>query len=92
MTSLSSETGTPEETSREASQPDGGKTAANATKARQNNMLVMALLGLDVVLGTGFGTAGYFLLESPAIALAGAAFTTVGLILMLIFQLVGRER
>jgi hypothetical protein len=61
-------------------------------KAQRNNWLVMALLGLDVVLGATFGLVGHFGLESSSISLAGAAMATIGLLLMVCFQLFGREK
>ncbi|MBK8159749.1 MAG: hypothetical protein IPK59_13620 [Rhodospirillaceae bacterium] len=61
-------------------------------KPQRNNFLVMALLALDVVLGATFGLVGYFGLQSDSIALTGAAMSTIGLLLMLLYQLFGRER
>ena len=61
-------------------------------KAQRNNFLVMALLALDVVLGATFGLVGYFGLQSDSIALTGAVMATVGVLLMLFYQLFGRER
>ncbi|WP_374313703.1 hypothetical protein [Dongia sp.] len=61
-------------------------------KAQRNNWLVMALLGLDVVLGATFGLVGHFGLESSSISLAGAVMATIGLVLMVCFQLFGREK
>ncbi len=61
-------------------------------KAQRNNFLVMALLALDVVLGATFGLVGYFVLQSDSIALTGAVMATVGVLLMLFYQLFGRER
>jgi hypothetical protein len=61
-------------------------------KTQRNNFLVMALLALDVVLGATFGLVGYFGLQSDTIALTGTAMATAGLLLMLLFQLFGRER
>ena len=61
-------------------------------KAQRNNFLVMALLALDVVLGATFGLGGYFGLQSDSIALTGAVMATVGVLLMLFYQLFGRER
>lgn len=92
MSNLTTQTDGTDETGAASAEVISGQNAAGASKARQNNMLVMALFGLDVVLGAAFGAAGFFLLDSIAIALAGAAFMTVGLVLMLVFQLVGRER
>ena len=61
-------------------------------RKRRNNVAVMVLLGLDVLLGAGIAVAGYAELESDAITLAGAGLATIGVILMLVFQLVGREK
>ncbi|WP_374652413.1 hypothetical protein [Dongia sp.] len=61
-------------------------------KAQRNNMLVIALLGLDIVLGTTFGVAGYIALESDGIALAGAAMATIGLLTLAAFLAFGREK
>ncbi len=68
------------------------ESAPEKRRARNGNLLVMVLLGLDVLLGAGIAATGYFLLESPAIALMGAVMATVGLLLMVCFQLFGRER
>jgi hypothetical protein len=62
------------------------------SKAERNNLIVMALLGCDVLLGVTIGLIGFFGLESDGIALVGAALTTGGILLMLIFQLAGKER
>lgn len=51
----------------------------------------MAVLGVDVISGTTIAIAGH-LLENDAIALGGAGLATLGLILMLVYQLLGRER
>lgn len=63
----------------------------SAFRKRRNNFLVMAVLGVDVISGTTIAIAGH-LLENDAIALGGAGLATLGLILMLVYQLLGRER
>ncbi len=72
----------------EPATPEGG----GKLRKRRNNLAVMVLLGFDVLLGAGIAVAGHVGLESDAIALAGAALATIGLILMLTYQLVGREK
>ena len=72
--------------------PIVAKLTTPMSKPQRNNFLVMALLALDVVLGATFGLVGYFGLQSDSIALTGAAMATIGLLLMLLFQLFGRER
>jgi hypothetical protein len=74
--------------------PGSGPTAADAEKLRKhrNNVAVMVLLGVDVLVGAGIGYAGHALLESDAITFAGAILATVGLLLMVVYQLVGREK
>jgi hypothetical protein len=72
--------------------PIVAKLTTPMSKPQRNNFLVMALLALDVVLGATFGLVGYFGLQSDSIALMGAAMATIGLLLMLLFQLFGRER
>jgi hypothetical protein len=69
-------------------------TQGDAEKLRKhrNNVAVMVLLGFDVLVGGGIGYVGFALLESQAITLAGTILATIGLILMLIYQLVGREK
>jgi hypothetical protein len=62
------------------------------TKAERNNRIVMILLGCDVLLGGAIGMIGFFGLESDGIALVGAAIATGGILLMLFFQLAGKER
>nr|WP_298685550.1 hypothetical protein [uncultured Dongia sp.] len=62
------------------------------SKAERNNLMVMVLLGCDVLLGIAIGLLGFFGLESDGLALAGAALATGGILLMLIFQLTGKER
>ena len=52
----------------------------------------MAVLGFDVIFGAAIAMAGHLLLENDAVTLAGAGFATLGVILMLLYQLVGRER
>ncbi len=82
----------PGETHPAARMPIVTKLTTPLGKAQRNNWLVMALLGLDVVLGATFGLVGHFGLESGSISLAGAAMATIGLVLMVCFQLFGREK
>jgi len=86
--------GDPEKTVESAAnQPAPAMAAAgDRLRKRRNNVAVMVLLGLDVLLGAGIAVAGYAELESDAITLAGAGLATIGVILMLVFQLVGREK
>ncbi|MDY0872089.1 hypothetical protein [Dongia rigui] len=65
---------------------------ADKLRKRRNNIAVMVLLGVDVLVGAGIAAAGVVALQSDAIAVAGAALATIGLLLMLVYQLVGRER
>lgn len=76
-----------------ASQPaPTGHERGDRPRRRGNSTAVMVLLGMDVLMGAGIGVAGHVGLESDAITLAGAALATIGLILMLAYQLVGREK
>lgn len=74
--------------------PTAGELGKAGTlgKAGRANLMVMALLGLDVFFGAAIGLTGFYVLESNGIAFAGAFVATGGLVLMLIFQLFGRER
>ena len=61
-------------------------------RKRRNNTAVMVLLGFDVLVGAAIGFVGYRELESDAVALAGTVLATIGLVLMLAYQLFGREK
>lgn len=67
-------------------------TDADKLRKKRNNTAVMVLLGFDVLVGAGIGYVGYHELESDAVALAGTVLATLGLALMLAYQLFGREK
>lgn len=50
---------------------------------------VMALMGLNILLGIGVAVAGHWLLESDGMALAGGVLATLAAVVMLSFQLWG---
>jgi hypothetical protein len=62
------------------------------SKAERGNLLVMIILGCDTLFGVAIGLIGFFGLENDGVALLGATLATGGILLMLFFQLVGRER
>lgn len=64
-------------------------TKAPPTKAAY---AVMALMGLNILLGLGTAAAGHWLLESDGIAVAGAALATIAAILMLSYLIWGAKR
>jgi hypothetical protein len=49
----------------------------------------MVLMGLDIFLGLGIAAAGYYLLQSLEIAVAGAGLATLGAVIMLAHQFWG---
>jgi len=82
----------PERRKAERAEVPPAARARPRSKAERNNLMVMVLLGCDVLLGMAIGLIGFFGLESDGIALVGAALATVGILLMLVFQLAGKER
>ena len=50
---------------------------------------IMALMGLNILLGLGIALAGHLLLESDGMALVGAGLATLAAIVMLSYQLWG---
>lgn len=52
---------------------------------------IVILMALDIVLGASIGAVGYAVLQSPAIALAGAGLAICGILLLLFFELLGRR-
>ena len=75
-----------------AASPPAAPESVETRRKRRNNVAVMVLLGFDVLVGAGISYVGFSLLESQTITLAGAILATIGLALMLAYQLVGREK
>jgi hypothetical protein len=50
---------------------------------------IVVLMALDVVMGAGIAAIGYAVIESDAIALAGAGLATCGIVLLVFFALLG---
>jgi hypothetical protein len=53
---------------------------------------VIFLMGVNIFLALGVALAGYYLLESPGIALAGAVLATLGALIMLFYHLWGGKQ
>lgn len=82
----------PEGTPVPAAAPAAVPLSAEKLRKRRNNTAVMVLLGFDVLVGAAIGFVGYHELGSDAVAFAGMVLATIGLALMLVYQLVGREK
>lgn len=73
-------------------QSGAGRRKTARSKADQANLTVMLLMTIDILLGAAIGCMGFFVLGNDGIALIGAVLATGGIILMLFFQLLGKER
>lgn len=53
--------------------------------------IVTILLAVDTVLGLAIAATGYFLLENDAVALVGAGLATLGVSMLLFYQITGQR-
>jgi hypothetical protein len=68
------------------------QTASQAKAPQKKTPLaLMALMGLNILLGIGVAVAGHWLLEIDGVALAGGVLATIAALLILCFQLWGSK-
>ncbi len=79
---------------KEGKQPRRGFDSGAMTGEKRKDSIfraIVILMAFDVVFGASIAAIGFALLESRAIALAGAGLAACGIVLLVFFALLGRR-